>query len=144
MGEEASRAAALPPGKLTPALDEAVGAYLAATESAPPAKGVSQATDDKLPTVGGWVATLGSDGEFPRVAKVRDAYRDSEGELLLDLVMYSHDGTKLGRTSPAMGGPRGYEPCCCGEWWVEIEQPPFAQMAETRFGYRHLLVPRSR
>ena len=144
MGEEATTAAALPPGKLTPALDAAVVAYLAASGQGTTGPATSQANDNTLPTVGGWVASLKSDGEFPRIAKVRDAYRDGGGELLLDLVMYSHDGAKLGRTSPAMGGPRGYEPCCGGEWWVEIEAPPFAEMAETRFGYRHLLVPRSR
>jgi hypothetical protein len=70
MGEEASRAAALPGGKRPPELDEAVAVYLAVTESAQPAKAASQAKDATLPTVGGWVASLKSEGEFPRVAKV--------------------------------------------------------------------------
>lgn len=66
-----------------------------------------------------WVADDGG-----RVAKVRDVYRD-RGELLLDLVIYDRSGEKVGRESPAMGGPRSFEPCCSAEGWRRIAEPDF-------------------
>jgi hypothetical protein len=142
MGEESTRAVRLEPSKLTPGLDAAVQDYLKASGTER-AKAASPGAGKQLPKVGSWVASLGLDGDHPQVAKVRDAYRDSEGAGLLDLVLYGQDGTKLGRTSPAMGGPRGFEPCCCADWWVEIEAPPFELMAEARFGFRHLLTAKT-
>lgn len=54
---------------------------------------------------GGWVAT--SDGPsgigfVPRIARVREVHDDG----LLDLVLYSFTGERIGRESPAMGGTR--------------------------------------
>jgi len=97
--------------------------------------------DMALPQPGAWVSDLGNDGEYPQIAKVRDAYIDSVGNALLDLVMYSPSGRKLGRTSPSAGGPTGFEPCCCADWWIEIEEPDFDALGKKRFGYRELLIP---
>jgi hypothetical protein len=68
---------------------------------------------------GDWVADQGDN-----VAKVKDVY-ESEGEVLLDLVMYDREGEKLGRLSPACGGPRNYEPACSSNLWERIEEPVF-------------------
>lgn len=93
-----------------------------------------------LPQPGAWVAKLGCDGTYPQVAKVRDAY---PGHNALDLIFYSGSGERIGRLSPAMGGPNGFEPFCGAESWVEIEPPPFDEMAKTRWGWRDLLTPRA-
>lgn len=68
---------------------------------------------------GDWVMTTSG-----RVAKVRSV--DYVGkELTLDLVIYSKDGEKIGRESPAMGGPRSYEPCCSPDGWERCRKPDF-------------------
>lgn len=58
------------------------------------------------------------------LAQVLRVYED-RGEVLFDLVRYRPDGTKLGRVSPAMGGPRTFEPCCAIEGWQRIAAPTF-------------------
>lgn len=61
-----------------------------------------------------------------RVAKVKDVYAcSSNGEVLLDLYIYNLDGDRLGRTSPALGGPKTYEPCCSAKNWIRIPRPSF-------------------
>lgn len=94
-----------------------------------------------LPRVGAWVArTVDSDDAFPTVAVVKDAYV-SGGEELLDLVFYSRSGDRVGRVSPACGGPKGFEPCCGAAFWQVIERPDFEALARAIDGYRHLLQP---
>lgn len=91
---------------------------------------------------GAWVAKLAdNDGPRPQIAKVRDCYEDSlqPGHLLLDLVMFDHTGEKVGRISPAFDGPKGFEPCCSGDYWVLVKEPPFEEMADSQIGWRHLL-----
>lgn len=65
---------------------------------------------------GDWVVRTSLD----RVAKVKEAYED-----VLDLVFYNRDGSRLGRESPPMGGPRSFEPACSVELWVPINEPTF-------------------
>lgn len=61
-----------------------------------------------------------------RIAKVRAVYRDSlDGAVLVDLWLYDKDGDRIGRTSPAMGGPRSYEPACDYSSWERIKKPSF-------------------
>ena len=91
-----------------------------------------------LPQPGSWVAKLECDSNHPQVAKVRDAHPEHNA---LDLIFYSGSGERIGRASPAMGGPKGFEPFCGAEAWVEIETPPFDEMAKARGGWRDLLVP---
>jgi hypothetical protein len=69
---------------------------------------------------GDWVADTNE-----RVARVRDVYFGNPNEVLLDLVLYEFDGTKLGRVSPACGGPRSFEPACPGEDWKRVKRPNF-------------------
>ncbi len=59
-----------------------------------------------------------------RVATVKDIH-ECEGEFLFDLVMYGHAGDRLGRVSPALGGPRTFEPMCPIEGWERVEVPTF-------------------
>lgn len=62
-----------------------------------------------------------------RVAKVREVHAPSSYEPAgcYDLVFYGRDGERIGRESPAMGGPRGYEPFCSAGCWRAIEAPRF-------------------
>jgi hypothetical protein len=91
-----------------------------------------------LPQPGAWVAQLGGDSEYPQIAKVREAHPYADA---LDLIFYSSAGERVGRVSPAMGGPTGFEPFCGAEFWVEIQTPRFAEIAEARYGWRELLTP---
>lgn len=68
---------------------------------------------------GDWVSS--SDG---RPAKVKAVYECS-GEILADLVLYSRKGARVGRESPACGGPRTFEPACSLEGWHRITEPVF-------------------
>jgi hypothetical protein len=79
--------------------------------------------DGTLPLRGNCWVMQGS-GTNIRIAKVRACYR-SGGEVLLDLWMYSTEGEKLGRLSPALGGPSSFEPACTLDGWVRIEEPRF-------------------
>jgi hypothetical protein len=70
---------------------------------------------------GDWVATC---GDHQRIARVKDVSR-SGGDVLLDLVLYGRDGRRIGRESPALGGPRGHEPACDASGWERIATPEF-------------------
>ena len=99
----------------------------------------SEATQTRrLPKPGAWVAQLGCDGVYPQIAKVRDVH---PGDDALDLIFYSGSGERIGRLSPAAGGPKTFEPFCSAVTWVQIEPPPFHEVASARWGWRHLLTP---
>jgi len=59
-----------------------------------------------------------------QLAQVLRVYEDGS-DILLDLVRYAPNGTKLGRVSPAMGGPRTFEPACTAAGWQRIKAPQF-------------------
>lgn len=69
---------------------------------------------------GDWVAT-----ENGRVAKVKRVWSDGTAPVLLDLVIFDRRGQQVGRQSPAMGGPRTFEPACDPDGWVRISEPTF-------------------
>lgn len=85
---------------------------------------------------GTWVVRRHSP-DRPSIGRVADAYV-CMGELSLDIVLYQHDGTKIGRESPAMGGPRGYEPACGADNWEPIETPDFDLLSTKGFWGRHV------
>lgn len=61
-----------------------------------------------------------------RIAKARsDEYTLVGQDPMVDLVLYDRSGERIGRESPHMGGPRGYEPCCGAQDWKRIERPDF-------------------
>lgn len=80
---------------------------------------------------GVWVAST-TDPDRPQIALVKDVY-ELDGELLLDLVIYDRNGTRVGRESPACGGPRNFEPACPAAHWEPIEEPNFRYLAEPRY-----------
>ncbi len=71
----------------------------------------------KNPTIekGDWVAS------DDHIGKVREVHDDDT----LDIVLYARSGQKIGRESPDMGGPTGFEPCCPGYLWRPIYEPKF-------------------
>lgn len=58
------------------------------------------------------------------IGKVRHVHEDG----LLDIVLYARDGKRIGRDSPAMGGPTTFEPCCDPDNWKRIQEPEFPLM----------------
>jgi len=81
----------------------------------------SQPIASAMAAPGTWVCN----GE--RVAKVRAAHAPDEFDPagFYDLVLHARDGKRIGRESPAMDGPRGYEPFCTARVWRSIEAPRF-------------------
>jgi len=71
----------------------------------------------------------------PGLAKVKDLYWDPNFGWVADLVLYSPDGIRIGRESPAMGGPRSFEPAVPVEYWERIEKPVFP-LTRDQTGYR--------
>lgn len=43
---------------------------------------------------------------------------------LVNVTVYGIDGARIGRASPAMGGPRNYEPACNQEDWLVLPGRP--------------------
>ncbi|MDU8350904.1 hypothetical protein RYA05_03230 [Pseudomonas syringae pv. actinidiae] len=71
-----------------------------------------------------WV--MERDVQHPSIGRVKDCYWDSAcQEWVIDIVLYSPDGDRIGRSSPAMGGPRSFEPAVPFEYWERIEKPQF-------------------
>jgi len=64
---------------------------------------------------GQWVASN------TQIGRINFVYDDGT----LDIVLYERNGKCLGRDSPAMGGPTGFEPCCDPENWKQIKKPKF-------------------
>lgn len=77
-------------------------------------------TDAPLPfRPGDWVTD-----ENDRIAKVKSVWR-AGGEVLLDLWLHTHGGIKTGRETPAMGGPKTFEPACPADGWSRVAKPSF-------------------
>jgi hypothetical protein len=84
-----------------------------------------------LPIVqGDWVA--GRDhSRYIQIGRVKQAYWDrlggrGDGAVCMNVVLYDYAGKVLGRVSPAMGGPKTYEPAIeFDETWQRIEKPNF-------------------
>lgn len=73
----------------------------------------------------------GSFGFKPQLARVKHIYDDGS----LDLVLYSRTGMRIGRESPAMGGPTSFEPYCNSELWEPIGEPKFADLLDGNYGF---------
>lgn len=72
---------------------------------------------------GDWVASRHDPSKVARVRAVD--FDPAEAETIVDLVLYARDGRKVGRESPAFGGPRSYEPACSYSNWRRIAKPEF-------------------
>lgn len=77
---------------------------------------------------GDWAVNYGNE-----IGRVRKIWPDGT----VDVVIYDRSGQVLGRTSPAMGGPTTFEPCCDPSNWRQIEPPNFPL---TRYDYLKNLV----
>lgn len=73
-------------------------------------------------SAGQWVAeTVDCDQQ---IARIKEVYWDSIAcEWVMDLVIYAHDGKRLGRTSPRGNGPASVEPCVPCQYWRRIDEP---------------------
>lgn len=104
------------------------------------AAGVGRVAEEPVPEhdmpEGSWVVQR-ENPDRPSIGKVANAYMCT-GQLLLDIVLYSHEGAKIGRASPAMGGPRGFEPACGADNWEPIEKPDFELLGTKGFWGRHV------
>jgi hypothetical protein len=67
---------------------------------------------------GQWVVSSCHLGKIVEI----DIYRDDN---LADIALYSRQGNKIGRESPAMGGPTTFEPACDLTYWKAIKTPVF-------------------
>ena len=95
-----------------------------------------RASTDSVPPVrkGDWISDQGV--AHPDLGKVRDCYYDTIAkEWVADVVLYSPDGDRIGRSSPRMDGPAGFEPCVSLRHWQRIGEPAFP-LAIDRTGYR--------
>lgn len=87
--------------------------------------------------------------DHPELGRVLEVYWDDTAhEWVMNVVLYRPDGTRIGRSSPRMGGPAGFEPCVPCQYWDRIEKPEFPMVLD-RTGYRDwrdgatVLPPRS-
>lgn len=62
-------------------------------------------------------------GQIAQVKEFNPAY--NHWEATLDLIIYSRAGERIGRASPAMGGPRSFEPSCPVSNYAPIQKPAF-------------------
>ncbi len=86
-----------------------------------------QSREPVLPVVrGDWVESC--DTTYPRIARVVEAFwdvRGAERKCMVNLSIYSVEGERIGRVSPAMGGPSRFEPWIDYAGWIRIEKPRF-------------------
>lgn len=84
---------------------------------------------------GAWVAQWAYDGDSrPLIGQILDVYGDeSSGGVLLDVALYAPDGERIGRISPAEGGPTTFEPACAAARWALIEKPEFGELVKVQW-----------
>ncbi len=74
---------------------------------------------------GVWVTPSSQVGDRPAIGQIRRAY-DLDGTPVLDVVLYTHDGRRVGGATPEpTGGPRQFEPASRANIWEPIEAPDF-------------------
>lgn len=73
----------------------------------------------------------------PQLGRVHSVYGDGA----IDIRIYGASCDRIGRVSPAMGGPRGFEPYCSADLWTLIQRPDFEKIASLRYDYRGEHVP---
>jgi hypothetical protein len=77
-----------------------------------------------------------AEGQYPEIGKIKAVYWDNiSKEWVMDIVLYSSDGTRIGRSSPRCGGPSGFEPAVPCKYWVAVTKPDFPLSLDST-GYR--------
>jgi hypothetical protein len=81
---------------------------------------------EPLPIVqGDWVATKGHHASI-QIGRVKQSWRESDGKVYMNVVIYAPSGEDVGRVSPACGGPKRFEPSLTfDDYWQRIERPRF-------------------
>lgn len=99
-----------------------------ATAGAPAVAAAPLPAPDPSPFKSGvWIASATQTG------RVRYVHPDGT----LDIVLFDRCGRQIGRLTPPMGGPRGFEPNCSPDGWRPIAKPDFPA---TKFAFIHDLV----
>ncbi|MBX8556958.1 hypothetical protein K5D56_26345 [Pseudomonas cichorii] len=76
------------------------------------------------------------DVQHPKLGKVKECYWDgTEKCWVMDIVLFNADGDHIGRESPAMGGPKSFEPAVPVGYWQRIAEPNFPLRRDST-GYR--------
>lgn len=74
--------------------------------------------------------------QHPEIGQVKECYWDSSSqEWVMDVVLYGPEGNRIGRSSPAIGGPEHFEPAVPVNHWERIEEPDFPIRRDTT-GFR--------
>jgi hypothetical protein len=68
---------------------------------------------------------------------VRELLLDFDDAWLINVVAHLPDGTKVGRISPNMGGPKSFEPALMLDNFVRIHPPKFPLNRDLRRCWRH-------
>lgn len=63
--------------------------------------------------------------DWDKIARIKNVHVEKNAIVALDLVFFNRNGDRLGRVSPALGGPVSYEPCCGADQWIAIREPAF-------------------
>jgi hypothetical protein len=71
---------------------------------------------------GQWVAQ--TDCPRPTFGVILEKWED-DGEFLMNVALYSPEGAKIGRLSPALGGPKSFEPAVPCKCYHTICEPTF-------------------
>lgn len=81
---------------------------------------------DVLPIVqGDWVSTPGHHMGI-QLGRVKQSWRDTDGRVYMNVVLYLPSGEDVGRLSPPCGGPKRFEPAIeFNDNWQRIERPEF-------------------
>jgi hypothetical protein len=81
---------------------------------------------EPLPIVqGDWVATKGHHASI-QIGRVKQSWREADGKVYMNVVIYAPSGEDVGRVSPACGGPKRFEPSLTfDDYWQRIERPRF-------------------
>lgn len=81
-----------------------------------------------------WV--IEKDVMHPKIGMVRECYWDGITQSwIMDVTLYRANGERIGRASPAMGGPRSFEPALPVDHWDRIQDPSFPMKLDDT-GYR--------
>jgi len=98
-------------------------------------------TPEVLPVVqGDWVATKAHDNSI-QIGRVRQSWRDPDGTVLMNVVLYDPAGANLGRVSTPEGGPTTFEPAIeFDDNWQRIDKPRFP-LEFNIIGIRHPTKP---
>lgn len=87
---------------------------------------------------GDWIAEI--DTSQPLLGVVKDCYLIDNNQYCVDIIVFDWNGRKIGRRSPAEGGPTNFEPACPAEYFKQIKKPDFPLKRGLCGEYDHSLI----